>query len=72
MEMEGKRARQRRDREREAMRDSTRWKGRGSVSQKIDSWRNTSGEINVGLNCEINKIPANVNDLGPTVSVHFI
>jgi hypothetical protein len=33
--------------------------------------RNTSGEINVGLICEINKIPENVNDLGPTVSVHL-
>jgi hypothetical protein len=45
---------------------------RGSVGHKMDCWRNTSSEINVGLICEISEIPENVNDLGPTVSVHFI
>ncbi len=45
---------------------------RGSIGHKMDCWRNTSGEINVGLICEISKIPENVNDLGPTVSVRFI
>ncbi len=47
-------------------------KGRGSVSHKMDLWRNTFGEIYMGLICEINKIPENVNDLGTTVSICFI
>ncbi len=38
----------------------------------MSHWRNTSSEINAGFICEINKISENVNDLGPTVSVHFI
>ncbi len=61
-----------RERECVCVRDGMWQKGRGSIGHKTDSWRNASGEINKGLNCEINKIPENVNDLGPMVSVHFI
>jgi hypothetical protein len=56
----------------ECVRDSAWSKGRSSISHKIYRWRNTFGEINVGFICEINKIPENVNDLGPTVSICFI
>ncbi len=64
-----------RERERECVCERERQRmveRRDSIGHKMSRWRNTSGEINVGLIHEINKIPENVNDLGPTVSVCFI
>ncbi len=51
MEMEGKRVRWQRDREKESVcvRGSAWWKRRDSVGHKMTRWRNISGEINVGL-----------------------